>query len=61
VFETVFGLPLRGTNGQVGRPKRSEVTPRHARFVLGGVGADDPQRVGMLLEAALLEATMGLA
>jgi len=31
----------------------------NARFVLGGVGADDPQRVGMLLEAALLEAHHG--
>jgi hypothetical protein len=30
-----------------------------ARFVLAGVGANDPQRVGMLLEGALLEAHHG--
>ena len=60
VYETVVGLAF-AWDERAGR--QAEAQRRNhlvdARFVLGGVGADDPQRVGMLLEAALLEAHHG--
>src|SRR5579863_10204394 len=50
--------PALACNERTGR--QAEAQRRYylvdARFVLAGVGADDPQRIGMLLETALLEA-----